>query len=39
MKTLMTVRVRKSYVETGAFDAPFSLTTPQGIQREAKLSK
>ena len=28
----------KRYVETVAFGAPFSLTTPLGIKREAKLS-
>ena len=39
---LMTVRDvtrRKRFVETEAFGAPFSPTTPLGIQREAKLSK
>ena len=38
MKRLMTVTRRKRYVETVAFGAPFSLTTPLGIKREVKLS-
>ena len=41
MKRLMTVdEVKEVYatVSTVAFGAPFSLTTPLGIKREAKLS-
>ena len=37
MKSLMTVDEAKEDVETVAFGAPFSLTTPLGIKCEVKL--
>ena len=39
MKSFMTVTRRKRYVETVAFGAPFSLTTPLGIKREVSSSR